>query len=214
MSEVKDGHADVAVLLCGALAREIIDIVRKHGWRVDIYALPAILHNRPERIAPAVEERLRDLAARYHKVIVAYGDCGTGGALDAVLAHYPNARRLDGPHCYEMYGGDAYERQAGEKPGTFFLTDFLARGFKGMVWKGLGLDRYPELKDDYFANYTDVIWLAQKRESKTEARAREAANLLGLPLTVVETGYGRLEERLRHLVEEWEASSIGPEQTE
>ncbi len=194
----------MAILLCGALAREIIDIVRKHGWRVDIYALPAILHNRPERIAPAVDERLRDLTARYRKIIVAYGDCGTGGALDAVLARYPNARRLDGPHCYEMYGGDEYEHQAAEKPGTFFLTDFLARGFKGMVWKGLGLDRHPELRDDYFANYTDVIWLAQKPDPRTEASAREAADLLGLPLTVVETGYGRLEERLRHLVEEWE----------
>ena len=206
MSRSRPHTADIAILLCGALAREILDIVRKHGWRVDVYALPAILHNRPERIAPAVEERLHDLAARYRKVIVAYGDCGTGGALDAVLAHYPNARRLDGPHCYEMYGGDVYERQAEEKPGTFFLTDFLARGFRGMVWKGLGLDRHPELRDDYFAHYTDVIWLAQKPDARTEARAREAAERLGLPLTVVETGYGRLEERLRHLVEEWEVT--------
>ncbi len=197
-------RADTAILLCGALAREILDIVRQRGWRVDIYALPAILHNRPERIAPAVEERLRDLTARYRKVIVAYGDCGTGGALDAVLARYPNARRLEGPHCYEMYGGQAYKRQAEEKPGTFFLTDFLARGFKGLVWKGLGLNRYPELKEDYFANYTDIIWLAQNPDARTEAHAREAADLLGLPLTVVHTGYGALEERLRVLVEEWE----------
>lgn len=196
--------ADIAILLCGALAREVLAIVRQHGWHVDIYALPALLHNRPERIAPAVEERLRDLTPRYRKVIVAYGDCGTGGALDAVLARYPNARRLDGPHCYEMYGGEAYERQVEEKPGTFFLTDFLARGFKGMVWKGLGLDRYPDLREDYFANYTDVIWLAQKADARTETRAQEAADLLGLPLTVIETGYGQLAERLRYLVEEWE----------
>lgn len=203
----QDGErASIAILLCGALAREIIDIVRKHGWRVDIYALPAILHNRPERIAPAVDERLRDLTTRYHKVVVAYGDCGTGGALDAVLARYPNARRLQGPHCYEMYGGDAYDRQATERPGTFFLTDFLARGFTGMVWKGLGLDRHPELRDDYFANYTDVVWLAQNRDQRTEAHARKAAERLKLPLTVVETGYGQLEKRLQYLVEEWRVS--------
>ncbi len=200
----KSTQHKTAILLCGALAREIMAIVRKHGWDVDIYALPAVLHNRPHRIAPAVEERLRDLAARYHKVIVAYGDCGTGGALDAVLARYPHVRRLDGPHCYEMYGTEAYTRQAAERPGTFFLTDFLARGFKGLVWKELGLDRHPELKEDYFVNYTDVVWLAQNPDPGTETRAREAAELLELPLTVIHTGYGALEERLKSLIEEWD----------
>ena len=197
-------QADIAILACGALAREIMDIARRHGWRVDLHALPAILHNRPETIAPAVEEKLRVLSHRYRKVIVGYGDCGTGGMLDAVLSKFPNARRIAGPHCYEMYGGDAYTEQAEKKPGTFFLTDFLARGFHHLVWKDLGLERFPELKDMYFQHYTDVVWLAQKPSPQVEKRAQEAAERLDLPLTVVHTGYGPLEERLRELVETWE----------
>lgn len=198
------GQAEVAILACGALAREILDMARKHGWQVDFYALPAVLHSQPERIAPAVERRLAELAARYRKVIVGYGDCGTGGALDQVLTRYPNVRRIAGPHCYEMYGGEAYEQQAEDRPGTFYLTDFLARGFKGLVWKGLGLDRFPQLRQDYFGNYTDVVWLTQTPSPEVASRAREAASLLNLPLTVIHTGYGPLEERLRFLVEEWE----------
>ncbi len=197
-------QAEVALLVCGALAREVLELVRAHGWQVDVYALPAFLHNHPQRIAPAVEEKLQELARRYRKVIVGYGDCGTGGALDAVLARFPNVRRISGPHCYEMYGGPAYEAQAEVRPGTFFLTDFLARGFKGLVWKSLGLDRFPELKELYFGNYTDVVWLAQHPSPEAASRAQEAASLLELPLTVVHTGYGPLEERLRHLIEEWE----------
>lgn len=197
-------QAEVAIIVCGALAKEVLDIARRRGWQVDLYALPAILHNTPERIPAALEQRLAALARRYRKVIVGYGDCGTGGMLDKLLARYPNVRRLPGPHCYEMYGGEAFERQMAERPGTFFLTDFLARSFKGLVWRGLGLDRYPELREEYFRHYTDLVWLAQNPDARTEARAREAADLLGLPLTVVPTGYGPLEERLRVLVEEWE----------
>ncbi len=204
MTRTSAPQADIAIIVCGALAREVLDIVRRHGWRVDVYALPAIFHNTPRRIPEALADRLNDLSRRYRKVIVGYGDCGTGGALDALLARYPNVRRLPGPHCYEMYGGEAYERQAEARPGTFFLTDFLARGFNGLVWRGLGLDRFPELKEEYFRNYTDLVWLAQNPDEKTAARAREAAERLGLPLTVIHTGYGPLEERLRALVEDWE----------
>ncbi len=200
-------RADVAILACGALAREILDMARRHGWHVDMYALPAILHNRPRKIAPAVEEKLTTLATRYRKVIVAYGDCGTAGMLDSVLEKFPNARRISGPHCYEMYGGEIYERQAEEKPGTFFLTDFLAQGFHGLVWKDLGLTRFPQLKDTYFGHYTDVMWLSQNPTPRLEQKAREAADLLSLPLTVVHTGYGPLEERLRELIEEWEPTT-------
>ncbi len=200
----------VAILTCGALAREILDMVRRHGWDVDVYALPALLHNRPQKIAPAVEKRLQELARRYRKVIVGYGDCGTGGALDIVLDRFPNVRRLSGPHCYEMYGGDAYERQTQERPGTFFLTDFLARGFRGLVWKDLGLTRFPQLKEDYFGHYTDVVWLAQNPTPQVEEQAQDAAERMGLPLRVVHTGYGPLEERLRSLIEEWEPEgSVG-----
>lgn len=197
-------EAEVAILLCGALAREIKEIVRKHGWRVDLHVLPALLHNTPQKIAPRVEAKLRELTARYRKVIVAYGDCGTGGALDRVLARFPNARRLSGPHCYEMFGGDVYTRWAEEHPGTFYLTDFLARGFDTLVWRALGLDRHPELRDTYFARYTDVVWFAQHPDEEVASAAREAASRLGLPLTIIETGYGPLEDRLKFLVEEWE----------
>ncbi len=196
--------ADVAILACGALVREIKEVVRRHGWAVDLYVLPARLHNEPRRIPARIEEQLHRLSRTYRKVIVAYGDCGTGGALDRVLARFPNARRLAGPHCYAIYGGDQYERWAETHPGTFYLTDFLARGFDALVWKALGLDRHPELKDMYFAHYTDVVWLAQQPDDvKAASSAREAASHLGLPLTVIETGYHGLEAQLRFLIETW-----------
>jgi len=198
-------EAEVAILACGALAREIQDIIRRHRWRVDLHVLPARLHNEPQRIVSRVEEELEHLSSHYQKVIVAYGDCGTGGALDRVLARFPNAVRLPGPHCYALYGGDAYWQWADAHPGTFYLTDFLARGFDALVWKALGLDQHPELKDVYFAHYTDVVWLAQQPDDgETASAAQEAASRLGLPLTVIETGYGALEDQLRFLVEEWE----------
>ncbi len=201
-------RAEVAIIVCGALAREVLALIRRHGWRVDLYALPAVLHNTPRRIPEVLAERLPQLAQKYRKVIVGYGDCGTGGRLDALLARYPNVRRLSGPHCYEMYGGEAYERQARERPGTFFLTDFLARGFRGLVWRGLGLDRYPELREDFFRHYTDLVWLAQQPDERTRQRAEDAAQRLGLPLTVIPTGYGPLEERLRYLIEDWEPEDV------
>lgn len=202
-------QAEIAIIVCGALAREVLAIARRHQWQVDLYALPAILHNTPRRIPEALARKLDELSRRYRKVIVGYGDCGTGGRLDALIARYPNVRRLPGPHCYEMYGGEHYEQQMAEKPGTFFLTDFLARSFRGLVWRGLGLDRYPELKEEYFRNYTDLVWLAQHSDARAHARAKEAAQRLGLPLTVISTGFGPLEERLRYLVEEWEPTSGG-----
>lgn len=191
-----------AIIACGALVREIREILKRHNLPADVYPLPALLHNRPGHIAPAVEEKIKALGKRYARIIVAYGDCGTGGALDRILARYPHVERLSGPHCYEMYGGREFTRWAQERPGTFFLTDFLARGFRGLVWKQLGLDRHPELRDIYFRHYTDVVWLAQRPDPETRRRAEEAARLLGLPLTVIPTGYGALETRLLALLEE------------
>lgn len=204
--------AQVAILACGALAREIRHVAQERGWDVDIHILPARLHNDPRAIVRAVEEELENLSPRYQRVIVAYGDCGTGGALDRVLERFPNARRLPGPHCYAIYGGKAYEEQMEKRPGTFFLTDFLARGFRGLVWKGLGLDRYPSLRDVYFQHYTDVVWLAQEEDPKTRARAEEAARLLGLPLTVIPTGYDALAEQIEALLPT--APSASPQEKE
>lgn len=184
-----------AFIICGALAREVVDIIDKHGWDAEVFGVPAIDHMYPERIAPDVEKRILELRREYDRLIVVFGDCGSRGALDRVLEHY-GLERLDGPHCYEMYGGDTFHQSMAEEPGTFFLTDFLVRGFRGTILKGLGLDRFPQLKDDYFRHYKRIVYLAQKPDPELLAQAQHAADYLGLPLEVRKTGYGLLEERL------------------
>src|SRR3954447_830873 len=172
------------IVACGALALHISSIARRRGWDVEVHPLPPELHNRPERIAPAVAELLDDLSGRYDRMAVAYADCGSYGALDGVLAERGVAR-LDGDHCYDVFARDGVAGALAEQPGTYFLTDFLARTFERTVWRSLGLDRHPELRDDYFHAYTRVIWLAQRRTPDLEAAARHAAELLQLPLEVV-----------------------------
>lgn len=189
----------VAFVLCGALAREVLAISKRHGWAVDLYGVAAKEHMRPQRIAPAVEARLRELIPRYERVIVVYGDCGTGGALDAVLERH-NVPRIAGPHCYEMYGGARFDALMDEQPGSFFLTDFLVRCYEGTVVKGLGLDRFPELRDIYFGNYTRVVYLVQEEQPELLAKAARIADGLGLPLEVQKSGYGQLEVRLLDLM--------------
>ena len=130
-------------------------------------------------------------------MLVVFGDCGSRGALDALLAR-EGLERLDGPHCYEMYGGPLFDALMDEEPGTFFLTDFLVRGFRGTIWHGLGLDRYPQLKDEYFRNYRRLVFMTQSGELELLDKAREVAETLGLPLEVRHTGYGELEERLKN----------------
>lgn len=191
----------VAIVLCGALGREVVAIVKRHGWDVGLFGISAQDHSLPQRIAPHVEHKLRALIPQFERVIVAYGDCGTGGNLDAVLAHY-NVPRLAGPHCYEMYGGAVHDALMAEQPGTFFLTDFLVRGFDGTVWKTLGLKQYPELQSQYFANYTRVVYLQQSERPDFVARAEAIAQRLKLPLEVRCTGYGALETRLVALMSE------------
>ncbi len=184
-----------AFILCGALAREVLDIIARHGWAVDVFGIPAIVHMRPERIAPEVERKLRAIRADYDRVLVVFGDCGSRGVLDALLAT-EGLERLDGPHCYEMYGGALFDALMDEEPGTFFLTDFLVRGFRGTIWHGLGLDRYPQLIDDYFANYRRLVYMTQSRQPELLTKAESIAATLRLPLEVRHTGYGQLETRL------------------
>lgn len=184
-----------AFILCGALAREVVDIVARRGWAVDLFGIPAIDHMHPERIAPDVERKLRAIRADYDRVLVVFGDCGSRGALDALLAR-EGLERLDGPHCYEMYGGPLFDALMDEEPGTFFLTDFLVRGFRGTIWHGLGLDRYPQLLDDYFANYRRLVFMTQSGQPDLVAKAETIAATLRLPLEVRHTGYGQLETRL------------------
>lgn len=189
----------LALVLCGALAREVLAIARRHGWRADLFGVAAKEHMRPQRIAPAVEARLRELIPRYDRVIVVYGDCGSAGALDAVLARY-NVPRIAGPHCYEMYAGEPFDTLMDAQPGSFFLTDFLVRCYEGTVVKGLGLDRFPELREVYFAHYTRVVYLVQEEQPALLAKAARIAADLGLPLEIRRSGYGQLEVRLLDLM--------------
>lgn len=184
-----------AIIFCGALAREIIDIVEKHHWDAEVFGISAMDHMYPERIAPDVEKRYLEIRDQFDRVLIGFGDCGSMGAVDTLAAKY-NLERIDGPHCYEMYGGTSFQKLMDEEPGTFFLTDFLVRGFKGTILKGLGLDRFPDLKADYFRNYKRIVYLAQNPDPELIAQAQQAADYLELPLEVQPTGYGLLEERL------------------
>jgi len=187
------------VVACGALAIHVTAIAQRRGWDVEVHPLPPELHNRPERIAPAVAELLDGLDGRYDRLAVAYADCGSYGALDGVLAARGVAR-LEGDHCYDVFARAGVAEALADQPGTYFLTDFLARTFERTVWRSLGLDRHPELRDDYFHSYTRVIWLAQQCTPGLEAAARRAAELLQLPLEIVDAGESGLEQQLERLV--------------
>ena len=188
----------VLVIACGALAREIAALRAANDWpHLDVRCLPPELHNRPERIPGAVREAIRANRSAYETVFVAYGDCGTGGALDDVL-HEENAERIPGAHCYEFYAGTkAFAELADEEPGTFYVTDFLLRHFDRLVIRGLGLDRHPQLAAHYFGNYRRLVYLAQVDAPERIAAARAAAQRLGLAFEHRVTGYGALETSLR-----------------
>ena len=200
----------IGIIACGAIVREMIAIANRQGWDYELTAVPAQLHNRPERIAPAVAERLDEWADRFDLILLGYADCGTGGALDALIERYPHVVRIAGPHCYEFYGGAAFDQQNDAHLGTFYLTDFLAHHFDSLVWKGLGLDRHPELLQLYFGNYTHLMYLQQLPDHAERARAQAAAAKLGLQYVEVNPGLAELEQRLvaivnAHMAEQREA---------
>ena len=189
------------MVACGAIARHVADVAARRGWPVDVHPLPPLLHNRPERIAAAVERRVGELRPRYERVAVAYADCGTYGALDDVCARLA-VPRLPGTDCYEVFAGAARMRALLEaEPGTYVLTDYLATSFHRSVVVELGLDRFPELRDDYFGHYRRVVWLAQHPTARVRAVAQRAAGLLGLPLEVVVVGDALLEEAVGDLIQ-------------
>ncbi len=172
-----EGARRVLVIACGALAREVLALGLD---RIDLVCLPASLHNRPERISEAMRATIRANRAAYDEILCLYGDCGTGGALDRVLAQ-EGVARIAGPHCYAFLAGEAaFAAMSEEEPGTFYLTDFLTRHFDALVIRGLGLDRFPQLRDAYFGAYRRVVHLAQSDDPDTTAKARAAAERLGL----------------------------------
>ena len=189
----------VLIIGCGALARELLALTRDLPG-VEVTCVDAHLHMRPEQIAAAVSARI-DTARRDHgphlRIFVAYADCGTRGALDEVLAT-AGVERIAGAHCFEFYAGaETYAALQDLEPGTFYLTDFLARQFETLIIAGLGLDRHPELRDAYFGNYTRLIYLAQSDDPELTARAQAAATRLGLVFEYRATGYGDLSTSVR-----------------
>ncbi|MEM7642973.1 MAG: DUF1638 domain-containing protein [Pseudomonadota bacterium] len=185
------GKGSTLVIACGALAHEILAIKAANGLdHIDLHCLPAILHNHPDRIAPAVDAALDARAGAYDKAFIAYADCGTGGAL-ADLCQRRGVEMIQGPHCYAFFDGlDRFA--ARDEIDAFYLTDFLARQFDAFVTRPLGLDRHPELRDMYFGNYTRLVYLAQTDDPELDARARRAAGTLGLEYDRRRTGYGDL----------------------
>jgi hypothetical protein len=189
-----------ALVICGALGREIKEIVRRREWDVDIYGLSAYLHLYPSRIVDELHAKLRELRPRYENLVVVYGDCGTTGKLEPILDEF-GASRLRGPHCYEVFAGEErFAEVTDRQPGTFFLTDWLVRNFDRAVVKGLGLDRHPELKSMLFGNYEAVLFLRQAPNPWLAEKAEGIARYLGLPLTIEDVGLGELEDRLAELV--------------
>lgn len=191
----------VRLIACGALAREILALSRLNRWsHFDLACLPALLHNRPERIADAVRAKIHEARAEgFERIFVLYADCGTGGELDRVLDQ-EGVDRLPGPHCYATYMGQAaFEAYADAEPGCFYLTDYLARQFDHLVIESLGLDQHPELLPLYFSNYSKVVFLAQTEDPLIEAKAAAAAARLGLAFEIQRTGYGELADVLQRV---------------
>ncbi len=188
-----EGQGRVLLIACGALAREILALKRANRWdHMDLQCLPANLHLRPEKIGPAVEEAVTRHRADYTRIFVVYADCGTGGQL-AELCRTLGVEMVEGPHCYSFYeGNERFAEIADDEFTAFYLTDFLVRQFDAFVWRPMGLDRYPQLRDMYFGNYTKLVYQAQTNDAALDAKAQDCAQRLGLAYERRFTGYGDL----------------------
>ncbi len=190
------GNGNILLLACGALAREILDIIKINGWtHLDLQCLPAKLHNEPDKITPAVAAALDTHQANYDRVFVVYADCGTGGQLQTLCAER-GVDMVAGPHCYSFFEGNAGFAERDEMT-AFYLTDFLVRQFKAFVIEPLGLDRHPQLRDMYFGHYTKLVYQSQVPTDDLIAKAQQAAADLGLQFEHRHTGYGDLAEALK-----------------
>ncbi len=181
------------LIACGALAWEIAELIRANGWsHMSISCVPAHYHNTPDKIPEAVRTKIRAARGSHERIVVVYGDCGTGGVLDEVLAE-EGVERIAGPHCYQFYAGETnFTALMDDEPGSFFLTDYLVRHFDLLILRGLGLDRHPQLLGDYFGNYRKLVYLAQVEDAGLVERAKAAAERLGLAYEYRYTGYGEL----------------------
>lgn len=185
----------VLIISCGALAREILSLRNTNNLtHLSVHCLPADLHNRPEKIAPAVESAIARFRPDYDLIKVAYAECGTAGALDKVLKK-EGIERISGPHCYAFFSGiDNFNNSLADDIDVFYLTDFLVRHFENLVFKALGLDRHPELLNEYFKNYSRLVYLAQTDDPQLINMAQVAANRLKLIFEHRPTGYGDLNK--------------------
>jgi len=192
----------VLVIACGALAHEIVALRRANNWpHLAVQCLPAELHNRPEKIAAAVRDKIEANRGKFASMFVAYADCGTAGQLDAVLER-EGIERIPGAHCYEFFAGSqAFAALSDAEPGTFYLTDFLLRHFDRLIMRGLGIDKHPELLPVYFGNYKRLVYLAQLEQPGLVDAGRRAAECLGLEFEHRITGYGELQTSLQHASE-------------
>lgn len=192
--DFKRGQGSVLLIACGALAREIIQLIELNNWQhLDVACLPAKLHNTPEQIPEAVREKIRTNRDKYNRIYVLYADCGTGGLLDKVLEEEGDVERIPGPHCYSFFAGnDVFEARAEDDMRAFFLTDYLCRHFDKLVWEGFGLDRHPDMPAFVFGNYEKVVFLAQTKDEALERQAAEIAHRLGLAYEYRFTGMGDL----------------------
>lgn len=185
----------LTIIGCGALARELLDLIDQFPQgQVALTCLPASWHNHPEKITPGLAKKIRAAKQKGHEVLVAYGDCGTGGALDQLLQS-EQVERIAGPHCYEMYmGKPSFDNEMEAELGTFFVTDYMVRHFERLVMKGMGLRAHPELRDMYFGNYTRFLYLAQTENQSLYDKAVKAADEIGLRFDYQLTGYGEFTQ--------------------
>ena len=187
-----------AIVACGAIATHISNIASRENFDITIYPLPPLLHNHPEKIADEVDAKIAEIKEAYEKIAVAYADCGSYGALDKVLEKY-NIARLGGNHCYDVFAGQTRVNEL-TATGTYILTDYLVKSFHRSVVVELGLDRHPELIDDYFKNYKQVTWLAQHPTDELKIAAQAAADLMKLPLEIEVVGESGLLDELKRLL--------------